>query len=164
MVGHVSVLEQVDADFSGARRRALLRRMAARLRGNTASGGLLCFDDARKTSGPMAWIQRGARTVPVGQVCGSVGRCSEFDRTFMPLKASAENRWKRVDRAFRQSEELSAVSLYNGGGSYFVLDGHHRISVARYHGVEWIDAEVTEFNPGSRSDGVTAGDQLPHGR
>ena len=41
MVGHVSVLEQVDADFSGARRRALLRRMAARLRGNTASGGLL---------------------------------------------------------------------------------------------------------------------------
>ena len=88
MVGHVSVLEQVDADFSGARRRALLRRMAARLRGNTASGGLLCFDDARKASGPMAWIQRGARTVPMGQVCGGVGRCSEFDRTFMLLKAT----------------------------------------------------------------------------
>jgi hypothetical protein len=160
MVGHVSVLEQVDADFSGARRRALLRRMAARLRGNTASGGLLCFDDARKASGPRAWIQRGARTVPVGQVCGSVGRCSEFDRTFMPLKASAENRWKRVDRAFRQSEELSAVSLYKGGGSYFVLDGHHRISVARYHGVEWIDAEVTEARAGVRSDRKANGSRL----
>jgi hypothetical protein len=98
--------------------------------------------------------------VPMGQVCGSVGRCSEFDRTFMPLKASAENRWKRVDRAFRQSEELSAVSLYKGGGSYFVLDGHHRISVARYHGVEWIDAEVTEARAGVRSDRKANGSRL----
>jgi hypothetical protein len=37
------------------------------------------------------------------------------------------------------------VSLYKIGGAYFVLDGHHRVSVGRYHGVEWIDAEVTEF-------------------
>jgi len=37
------------------------------------------------------------------------------------------------------------VSLYKVGGFYFVLDGHHRVSVARYHGVEWIDADVTEF-------------------
>jgi hypothetical protein len=26
-----------------------------------------------------------------------------------------------------------------------VLDGNHRVSVARHHGVEWLDAEVTEF-------------------
>ena len=37
------------------------------------------------------------------------------------------------------------MSLYKIGGAYFVLDGNHRVSVARYHGVEWIDAEVTEF-------------------
>jgi hypothetical protein len=37
------------------------------------------------------------------------------------------------------------VSLYKVGGFYFVLDGHHRISVARYHGVVWIDAYGTEF-------------------
>ena len=54
-------------------------------------------------------------------------------------------RWKRVDRAFRRGVELPAVSLYKLGGSYFVLDGNHRVSVARYHGVEMIDAEVTEF-------------------
>jgi hypothetical protein len=145
MVGHMSVLEQVDADFSGARRRALLRRMAARLRRDTASGGLPCFDDVKRASGAVGWIQRGTRTVPVGQISDSVGRCSEFDKAFMPLKMSSEDRWKRVDRAFWQSEELPAVSLYRVGDSYFVLDGHHRISVARYHGVQWIDAEVMEF-------------------
>jgi hypothetical protein len=49
------------------------------------------------------------------------------------------------------------VSLYKVGGFYFVLDGHHRVSVASYHGVEWIDAEVTEFRAGGGvwSDGRT---------
>ena len=86
------------------------------------------------------------------QVGGSVGRCSEFDRDFMPAKASVEARWKYVDRAFHRSEDLPPVSLYKVGGFYFVLDGHHRVSVAHFHGVHWIDAEVTEFNPGLRSD------------
>jgi hypothetical protein len=70
-------------------------------------------------------------------------------------QGDAENRWRRVDRALRQSEELPAISLYKVGGSYFVLDGHHRISVARYHGVEWIEAEVTEARAGVRSDRKT---------
>ena len=37
------------------------------------------------------------------------------------------------------------MNLYKVGNFYFVLDGHHRVSVAHYHGVEWIDAHVTEF-------------------
>ena len=86
------------------------------------------------------------RTVPLRQIGGSVGRCSEFDRDFMPAKASVEERWKRIDRAFHRGEELPAVSLYKVGAFYFVLDGHHRVSVAHYHGVEWIDAYVTEFD------------------
>ena len=50
------------------------------------------------------------------------------------------------------------MSLYKVGGYYFVLDGHHRVSVARYHGVEWIDAHVTEFGAaGVWSDGRDKG-------
>ena len=86
------------------------------------------------------------RTVPVKLIGGSVGRCSEFDRDFMPARASVGERWKRVDRAFHRGEELPPVSLYKVGSFYFVLDGHHCVSVARYHGVEWIDAYVTEFD------------------
>ena len=88
------------------------------------------------------------RTVPVAQIGGSVGRCSEFDKDFMPTKASMEERWKRIDRSFHRGEELLPVRLYKVGGFYFVLDGHHRVSVARYHGVEWIDAQVTQFGAG----------------
>jgi hypothetical protein len=149
MVGHTSLEEEVDADFSRARRRALLRRVGTRLRRDAGSNRLLCFDDLRKIPGAVGRIYRGMRTVPVAQIEGSVGRCLEFDGDFMPAKASMEERWKRIDRAFHRGEELSPVSLYKVGDFYFVLDGHHRVSVARYHGVEWIDAYVTEFGAGS---------------
>ena len=145
MVGYMSLEEQVDKDFSLARRRALLGRIGARLRRDAASNRLLCFDEVRKVLGAVGRVYRGMRTVPVGQIGGSVGRCSEFDRAFMPTKASVEEGWKRIDRVCHRGEELSPVSLYKVGGFYFVLDGHHRVSVARYHGVEWIDAYVTEF-------------------
>ena len=145
MVGYMSAEEQVDADFSRARRRAPLGRIRARLRRDTAPDGLLCFDDVRKVPGAVGRVYRGTRTVPVGQIGGSVGRCSDFDRNFMPARTSVRVRWKRIDRAFHRGEELPPVSLYKVGGFYFVLDGHHRISVVRYHGVKWIDAEVTEF-------------------
>jgi hypothetical protein len=144
MVSYMSLEEQEDKDFSRAHRRALLQHVGARLQRDSASGGLLCFDDVRKIPGTIGRIYRGMRTVPVAQIGGSVGRCTEFDRDFMPAKHSVEERWKRVDRAFRRGEELPPVSLYRIGAFYFVLDGHHRVSVARYHGVEWIDAEVRQ--------------------
>jgi hypothetical protein len=145
MVGYMSLEEQVDADFSRARRRALLRRVATRLRRDNASNRLLCFDNLRKIPWASGRVYRGMRTVSVWQIGGSVGRCSEFDSDFMPAKASIKERWKRIDRAFHRGEQLPPVSLYKVGSFYFVLDGHHRVSVASYHGVEWIDAYVTEF-------------------
>jgi len=149
MVGYMSVEEQVDKDFSSARRKALIRRIGARLRREVASGRVLCFDDLRKIRGAaVGGIHRGMRTVPVEQIKGSIGRCSEFDGGFMPTKASVGERWKRIDGAFHRGEELPPVTLYKAGSFYFVLDGHHRVSVARYHGVEWIDAHVTEFGAG----------------
>jgi hypothetical protein len=156
VVSYISLEEQVDKDFGVARRRALLGRIGARLRRDAASDGLLCVDEVRGLPGASARVYRGTRTVPVGQIGGSVGRCSEFDRDFLPTKASVKERWKRIDRAFHRGEELPPVSLYKVGGFYFVLDGHHRVSVAHYHGVEWIDAYVTEFNAPSLADAAGA--------
>ncbi len=82
----------------------------------------------------------------MSKIAGSVGRWREFDRRFMPAGASVERR-KRVDRAFLRGEELPPVSLYKLGERYFVEDGNHRVSVARYHGVEMIAAEITQFRP-----------------
>lgn len=149
MVGLGNVWEQVDLDYARARRRAVLGRLAAWLGRRCRS--LCAFDEARRESGADNRRHLGRRTVEVCRVVGSVGRWREFDTGFMPTRASAE-RWKRVDLAFRLGHDLPPVSLYKLGDGYFVNDGNHRVSVARFEGVEMIDAEVIEFFP-SRSAG-----------
>jgi hypothetical protein len=145
MIGYMNLEEQADKDFGLARRKAVLRRIGARLRRDALSNRLLCFDEVRKKSRAVGGVRRDRRTVPLGQITGSAGRCSDFDRAFLPARASVSERWKRIDKAFHRAEEFPPVTLYKIGESYFVLDGNHRVSVYRYHGVEWVDADVTEF-------------------
>ena len=139
----MSIEEQVDKDFVRARHRALAGRVVALLRGEGED--LLTFDEVRRTSRANGGLRRGRREVEVRRIVGSVGRHRQFDRNFMPRKASLRDKWERVDRAFVRGEELPPVSLYKIGDRYFVDDGNHRVSVARYQGVEMIDAEVTEL-------------------
>jgi hypothetical protein len=145
VIGYMSVEEQVDKDFVRARHRALAGRLATFFRGKGERGALLSFDEVRRASRANGGLRRGRREVDVSRIVGSVGRYRQFDRNFMPKKASMQGRWKRVDRAFVRGEELPPVSLYKIGDSYFVDDGNHRVSVARYQGVEMIDAEVVEL-------------------
>jgi hypothetical protein len=143
VIGYMSIEEQVDKDFVRARHRALAGRLAAFLRGE--GGELLSFDDVRRESRANGGLRLGRREVEVSSIVGSVGRYRQFDRDFMPKKESLRGKWERVDRAFVRGEELPPVTLYKIGDQYFVEDGNHRVSVARYQGVEMIDAEVTEF-------------------
>ena len=145
MISFMSVEAQVEADFSRARRRAFFGRMAARLRRECSR--LLAFGEVRE--GHLAHNRRGLglRDVEVSKIVGSVGRNEAFDRGFMPTKASLAERWMRVDRAFHRGLDLPAVRLYKVGNSYFVEDGNHRVSVARYQGLQTIEADVTEFFP-----------------
>ena len=50
-------------------------------------------------------------------------------------------RWKRIDRAFQRGEDMPPVELYEIGEAYFVVDGHHRVSVARYHDVPTVEPQ-----------------------
>ena len=146
MIKDVSIEEQVDADFTRARYRAFLHRLKARfLRGDPSSTSPLSFEEVRKALGALNKVRIGRRAVPVARIVGSVGRHRDFDRAFLPAKASLGTKWKRIDRAFHRGEELPPVVLYKVGGAYFIEDGNHRVSVARFQGVDWIDAEVVEL-------------------
>ena len=163
MVGHMNLREQADLDFARARRRVTFRRLRYRLQKGPGQDRLLCFEDVRRRLGAHGGrVHRGLKTVRLTDMVGSVGRCSEFDRAFLPARASVGERWKRIDRAFHLGEKLPPVSLYKLGDAYFVLDGNHRVSVARYHGVEWIDAEVTGVGvqPGSGPQRAESGEEL----
>jgi len=147
MIPYVDLNAQVDADFTRASRRARLRALVARIRREQASNRLLSFDEVRREHAANNRLHRGTRVVEVDQIIGSVGRYDEFDRSFLPARASIGERWKRIDRAFQRGEDLPPVELYEIGDGYFVVDGHHRVSVARYHDVPAVEAAVAEFYP-----------------
>jgi hypothetical protein len=147
MIPYVDLNAQVDADFTRASRRARLRALVARIRREQASNRLLSFDEVRREHAANNRLHRGTRVVEVDQIIGSVGRYDEFDRSFLPARASIGERWKRIDRAFHRAEDFPPVELYKLGDAYFVMDGHHRVSVARYHDVPTVEAAVVEFHP-----------------
>jgi len=147
MIPYMNLNEQVDADFTRARRRARLRALVARIRREHASNRLLSFDDLRREHAANNRFYRGTRVVEVEEIVGSVGRWRDFDRSFLPARTSMAERWKRIDRAFQRGEDLPPVELYEIGDAYFVMDGHHRVSVARFHDVPTVEATVAEFHP-----------------
>lgn len=145
MSDYAYLREQVDRDFSRARRRAFLRRVGAYLRRDPASNRLLSFDEVRSALGAVEQVHVGLRAVPVSKIVGSVGRHRDFDRAFLPSKPDLEERWKRIDSMVRRAEDLPPISLYKIGDAYFVRDGNHRVSVALQQGIEELMADVIEL-------------------
>ncbi len=85
----------------------------------------------------------GTRAVSLRLIRGSEGRSKDFDATFRPLNAANKSRWMSVATAHIEGLPLPRVELIQVGDVYFVRDGHHRISVAKALGQEYIDADVT---------------------
>jgi len=54
------------------------------------------------------------------------------------------DRWTRIYRAMVEGGELPPIDVYKVGDNYYVIDGHHRVSVARSLDRELINARVIE--------------------
>ncbi|MGB7874488.1 MAG: universal stress protein [Anaerolineales bacterium] len=131
-------------DFNEARLKASLQEALARLTGK--SNELLSYDEVAQKLKLRIRSDRGIHEIPVNAIVGSVGRYTEFTRTFLPRRAEDQDRWARVKAAM---EDLTGVGLdpievYKVGEAYFVLDGNHRVSIARQEGVKSIEAHVIE--------------------
>lgn len=133
---------RVQADFSRARFKAFLNHVWAALSGQPTT--LLSYDEIKEKLHVGGPIYRGIQTVQVEQIVGSLNRYHQFDRAFLPVEDRIAARWQSVDRAFYKDISLPPVVLYKVGQVYFVVDGHHRVSVARGQGQEYIEAEVRE--------------------
>jgi hypothetical protein len=133
---------RVESDFSRARLKAFVNRVRSVLSGKPSR--LLSYEEVKtslRVGGP---IYRGVQTVAVAQIVGSLNRYHEFDRAFLPTHDHMAPRWESIDLAFYKAVSLPPVLLYKVGQVYFVVDGHHRVSVAREQGQEFIEAEVRE--------------------
>ena len=124
-----------------ARIQAMLARVSSLLTGR--GGRLLSLRRVLSERTVRGSHYGGIRPVSMAQIRGSEGRSEEFDAAFRPLKEHNRGKWISVALARLRGVALPAVKLAQVDDLYFVLDGHHRISVARAFGQESIDAEIT---------------------
>jgi hypothetical protein len=130
-------------DFRRARRDAILERIVSCLSGRSAD--LLSYEQVRQQLRPSGRKARVRREIPLDAIVGSVGRYSDFTRSFLPKRSRDEGRWARVQVAASGLAGWPPIEVYQVGGAYFVRDGHHRVSVARRLGATKIEAYVTEI-------------------
>lgn len=130
------------ADYHAAKSRAILQKILDLLSGHRQE--LLSFEEVKNTLHLGGPVYRGVKTIPLEKIIGSVNRYDDFDRRFLPTTSHTANRWQRISSAWYKDVSLPPVVLYKVGEIYFVVDGNHRVSVARSHGQEFIDAEVRE--------------------
>ena len=107
---------------------------------------LLNYNDVIRNLPFCGQRDEGVEAVPVDNIVGTVGRTGDFDAAFRPLHPKEEARWVSIYRAFFADIILPPVELYRVGETYFVVDGHHRVSVARANGQRYLDAHIIEID------------------
>lgn len=129
--------------FDDARRAALMQDLLAPI--TRRPNDLLPFDEVRERLRLRHVVDRGVQDVPLDAIVGSAGREREFTRAFLPREESLRQRWLELDSLARGTRGFPPVELYKVGDVYFVVDGHHRVSVARSLRAPSVEAWVKEF-------------------
>ncbi len=131
-------------DFDAARYRAFRRAVRAAL--TRRPRRMISLDRVLEAAGWEGQADRGIQEIPLDRVVGSAGpaKTRDFDPAFLPVSRRLRDRWARVYTAMVEGGEVPPVDVYQVGENYYVIDGHHRVSVARSLGRDSIAARVTE--------------------
>jgi hypothetical protein len=138
-----------DADaaaaFARERRRQSLTKLASRVRRRDDVTVMLPFEDVVAALGRTGERHVGLQSIALESVVGTVDRRhAEFDRRFRPASSRPRRRWQSIAAARRRGRPMPPIEVFRVGELHFVIDGHHRVSVARAHGDTDIDAYVRE--------------------
>jgi hypothetical protein len=133
-----------SSSFSKAHRKEMHRRLARVVRGSKPTS-LLSFDELRTRLRLFRQSYAGLQTIEVAKIVGTVNRSADFDRDFLPRSPQIRERWERLERAF-PTLGFPPISVYQVNEAFFVIDGNHRVALAKQQRSEFIDAEVTEIH------------------
>ena len=141
MVRTGSALIDAEHAFTLARRSSRRAALVRSLRGDRSGRHLEVVGRAQP---PRAAAPGAIREIPLDAIKGTLepSRAAQFDGEFRPVARSARTRWERVWKAEDRGAVLPPISVVPVGERYAVLDGHHRVSVARARGALTIDAAV----------------------
>ncbi|MBT3321396.1 MAG: universal stress protein [Anaerolineae bacterium] len=130
------------SDFQTARQKASIEGVLARITGKSTK--LLSYEEVRQKLRAIENNKTVLRDIPLDSIIGSVGRNKDFSRSFLPLFDNDKERWARVMAGATGLAGLPPIDVYQIGEVFFVLDGNHRVSVARQLEAPSIQAYVRE--------------------
>ena len=130
--------------FGKARRREAYRRLSGLVRRRKQANPLLPLDEVTKRLRAFEQSYVGIRPIRVDDVVGTVSRIDDFDRDFLPKRSKIQQRWKNVERTYPEGD-FPPIVVYELDGRFFVVDGHHRVAIAKQREIEFIDAEITRL-------------------
>jgi len=133
-------------ELPGRHSRGAWSRFIQGLTRRPAGKVLRSFDSDRRAKGAMHQVELGATDVQITAIVGSVGRVGDFDHKFRPRQRHLRLRLAYLERAFPDCD-FPAIDLYEIQGHYYVLDGHHRVGLARKRGAHYITARVVQVRP-----------------
>ena len=108
---------------------------------------LKSFAEVQKEENAYNSVNLGLKEIPLGKIVGSVEKYSYFDKNFVPKNNIVKQRWISIYTAYMAETMLPPVILYKIKDDYYVYDGNHRVSVAKFLNFASIEAEVEEFLP-----------------
>ncbi|WP_329071759.1 chromosome partitioning protein ParB [Amycolatopsis sp. NBC_01480] len=133
-----------EHDFLRARRSQVLSRLATWLRREPDDVNIMLpFHEVVEALGYAGEARLGLRVIRLDSIAGTVDRSRDFDRRFRPTSGRVRERWERLALAARRGEEIPPIEVYRVGELHFIIDGHHRVSVALAQGLSTIEAFVT---------------------
>jgi hypothetical protein len=127
-----------QADFRRARRRhalARLGRWVVRRRNGSRPSTLAAV------TVPLGGPAR-LEVVPLRRIVGALEPTRNFDADFRPASELVRNRWERIALARRVGIALPPIAVRRQSDGFYVIDGRHRVSVARAFGDSDIEAWV----------------------
>jgi len=133
-------------DWKRARRKAFMQDALALVRRRPMN--LLPFEEVREKLHLRNQRYLGLQDVALDSIVGSVGRYTDFTRTFLPRQDALEGRWQKIDQIANVGGGLPPIELFKVGDAYFVRDGNHRVSIARAQKAPAIEAYVWEYETG----------------
>ncbi|MHC1770847.1 MAG: universal stress protein [Flexilinea sp.] len=137
-------ISRAEFEFNRAKRAADWQSAVGIITGKKFN--LVDYNDVRSRLSNTSNLPIVQKEIPIKSIVGTVSRNTDFTRTFLPKMAHDKERWVKVKVANESQEGVPPIEVYQIGEVYFVLDGHHRVSVMKSIGAEFISANVRIIN------------------
>lgn len=111
----------------------------------------------------LTWTTGSPRVIALDAIVGTVEATTDFDADFRPTTNRIAARWQRVALAHRRGHPLPAITAIERPDGYYVIDGRHRVSVARAARQTDIEAWVSPTpRAAARRPPIRRREALPH--